>query len=48
MCHCPYTGTLYEVNPEVGHYYHLGHDKLTDYVFSGSLKTIRTFDVETK
>ena len=45
--YCPYTSSLFPMNPSFGNFYHIGQDEHTDYLFSGAMKTVRTIDVET-
>ena len=32
--HDTFANSIYDLNPEFGNYYHLGHDQLTDHVYS--------------
>lgn len=46
--YCPYTSSLYPVNPVYGNYYHKGQGSSdTDYAYFGALKTERVIEVET-
>jgi len=44
----PYSNSLFKLNSDYGHYYHSGHDKDTDYLNSGAMKTIETININTK